>query len=230
LLFDNDTWRRSEDSFETGYTATNREIVKRVGTLLSAGELDGSRVSENAMDASDIRRTLGTGGISIIAYAETSIENGTRAQQGLLGRFRADGTDGHSAGQDADMATKVDGLIRQSVGTRLTCPARVDSAERSLIVVSGPPREISWKGVESARRWVERETGSSEVLAGDDPRESADTVSVAVLLSNVTDLPRVDELQEQAVKAERAIDAQEKRREAEIQNLVTDQYDELDPI
>ncbi|PSQ16966.1 cell division protein [Halobacteriales archaeon QS_8_69_26] len=230
LLFDNETWRRSEDSFQSGYEATNREIVKRVGTLLSAGELDGSRVSENAMDSSDIRRTLGTGGVSTIAYAETGVEATTRAGQGLLGRFRTNGSEDGTPREDADLATKVDGLVRQAVGTRLTCPARVDSAERSLIVVSGPPRELSWKGVESARRWVERETGSSEVLAGDDPRETADTLSAVVLLSNVTDLPRVDDLQEQAVEAERTIEAQAHRRETEIRDLITDEYDELDPI
>jgi cell division GTPase FtsZ len=227
ILFDNDNWRQSDDSLESGYRGTNREIVKRVGTLLSAGELDGSTVSENAMDSSDIRRTLATGGVSTVAYAETPVEYDTTRNRGLFARFRVDG-DGTDDG--VDMATKVDGLVRQAVGARLTCPASVDSVERSLIVVSGPPRELSWKGIESARQWVEKHTGSSEVLAGDDPRERADSLSAVVLLSGVTDSERIDGLQDQAVQAKGSIEAQRAEREAAIEELITDEYDELDPV
>lgn len=225
LVFDNDAWRGSQDSVGAGYERTNREIAKRIETLLSAGDLDGSEVSENAMDASDVRRTLATGGISTIAYAETGVEPSTRESQGFLGRFRSNG-----AGEDADSAKKISGLIRQAVQSRLTCPANVQSAERSLIVVSGPPREFSRKGLESARRWVEQETDSIEVLAGDNPHPSAETVSATVILSNVTDVPRVKQLQRQAVNAQENVDAQRETRDTEIQNLITDDGGNLDPI
>ena len=225
ILFDNNAWREGRDSVDVGYERTNREIAKRVVTLLAPGARDGSTVAENAMDASDINRTLSVGGVGTIAYAETDLDESTTRQQGLLGRFRpGDGTDG------ADAATKVHGLVRRAVRSRLTCPATVESAERALVVVSGPPREFSQKGLERARRWLETEIGSVEVLAGDDPREGSDTVSATILLSNVTDVPRVDRLQDQAVDAKENIEAQAADRDTAIEELVTDTDNELDPV
>jgi cell division GTPase FtsZ len=220
MLFDNDAWRQSGDTVEAGYEATNNEIAKRV-----AGEIDGSQVSENAMDSSDVRRTLATGGLSVIGYAEA--ERSSAERRGLLDRFRrstpadADGT---------DPATKVSSLIQRSVQSRLTCPANVSSTERALIVVSGRPELLSRKGLESGRRWLESTAESNEVLAGDDPRTSLDGVSVTVLLSNVTDVPRVKQLQRQAVEAKERIDAAESTREREIQDHVIDDDEKIDPL
>ena len=223
IIFDNDAWRGAGDSLESGYERTNMELARRVTTLLGAGALDDSQVSEAAMDASDINRTLATGGISTIAYARTDID--AASEPGLLDRFR---TNGHK--QASDHAKKVHGVVRQAVRARLTCPAEVESAERSLAVVSGPPSELSRKGLQHARRWLEDQTDSVEVLAGDDPREGSGELSAAVLLSNVTDVPRVDALQERAVDAKSDIEEQESVREQQVSELITDENDELDPL
>jgi cell division GTPase FtsZ len=143
-----------------------------------------------------------------------------------VGWFR---TNGHENG-DGDHAMKLHGLVRKAVNARLTCPADVSSAERSLIVASGPPEELSRKGLQHARQWLESKTESAEILAGDDPRRDADRLAVAILLSNVTDMPRVDALQEQAVDAQATIESQEDSREQEVTDLVTDENDQLDPL
>ena len=225
LLFDNEVWHSAGDSLGSGYDRANEELAKRVVTLLSPGEVDGSMVAETAMDSSDIKRTLETGGVSTIAYADARLEPGNRTE-GLLDRFTSNG-----AGEDeTDHAMKIYSLVRKAVKSRLTCQARIESAERSLIVVSGPPEELSRKGLERARKWLEGETDSAEILAGDDPRRDTDRVAAAVLLSNVTDVPRIDALQEQAVDAKASIEAQEHARSNEIADLITDDHDELDPI
>lgn len=225
ILFDNDAWRGSGDTVQGGYERTNEEIAKRVVTFLAAGEVDGSRISENAMDSSDVRRTLDTGGISTIAYAETGDIEPHR--QGILGRLK---TNGSKDLGDTDPATKVKGLIRQAVQSRMTCPADISSAERSLIVLSGPPELLSRKGIEAGRRWLERETGSVEVLSGDDPREDAEVMSAVILLSNVTEVPPIEEVQELGIHAKENIEEQESRREKEIEELLTDSEDALDPV
>ncbi|WP_262178937.1 tubulin/FtsZ family protein [Haloarcula laminariae] len=222
VLFDNDAWRQAGETLQSGYDHANTELARRVTTLLGAGALDDSTVSETAMDASDINRTLSTDGVSTIAYASADLDRETKS--GLLDQFR---TNGHA---DTDYAQKVHGLVRRAVNARLTCPADVESAERSLAVVSGPPEELSRKGLQHARQWLESQTDSVEVLAGDDPREDADRLSVAVLLSNVTDVPRVDTLQERAVDAQDRIEAEASARDDEVAELVTDENDELDPI
>lgn len=224
VLFDNDSWRGSGETVERGYDRTNAEIAKRVVTLLAAGEVDGSPISENAMDASDIRRTLTGGGVSTIAYAETDRIPSTG---GVLDSLR---TNGSSDLGETDPATKLNGLIRQAVKSRLTCRADIVSAERSLIVVSGPPEALSRKGLESTRAWLERQTESVEVLLGDDPRPGADSLAAVVLLSNVSDVPPLDRLQERAVAARESIEQQAKVREAETEELITDENDVLDPV
>ena len=224
IVFDNDAWRGNADSIGGGYDRTNREMAKRIETLLTAGNV-GEEVSENAMDASDVRRTLATGGISSIAYAETGIDRSTFESRSFLNRFRTNG-----AREDSDKAKKISGLVRQAVQSRLTLPVNVESAERSLIVIAGPPEEFSRKGLESARRWVEEQTNSMEVLAGDAPMPSADTVSAVVILSNVTDVQRVDELQSTALDAQDNISKQKSDRDAEIEELITDDNDEISPV
>jgi len=224
VLFDNETWQRSRDSVESGYRKTNWELARRVATLLGAGEVDGSMISENAMDASDLRRTLGAGGLSSLAFASAELEPDTKPQ-GLIERFRIDGD-----GDSTDHATKVYGLVRKAVRSQLTCPADVSSAERSLIVVSGPPEELSRKGIQRAREWVETQTESVEVLAGDDPRQAADRLSAAVVLSNVTGIQRVEDLQDRAVDAKSNIETQAETRGNEIEQLIHDDERRLDPV
>lgn len=228
LVFDNDAWRQGGDSIEAGYDRTNREIAKRFASLLGAGVEEGGQVSENAMDASDVRRTLATGGISSVAYAEAEVESSTRRSQGLLDRLRS--TNGQTGRDGTDPATKINGIVRRAVRSRLTCPAAIKSAERALIVVSGPPEEFSRKGLERSRQWLEEEIRSAEVIAGDDPRPNASTLSATILLANVTEVARIDELQERAVAAKDNIEEQAAERDEEIENLVTDPDDRLDPV
>jgi cell division GTPase FtsZ len=226
IAFDNDAWREGTQSIESGYEQTNLEIAKRIVALLAPGEYDGSPVSENAMDSSDVKRTLSVGGVATIAYAEASLEDETQRQRGLLGRLRNDGESEEVDGA----ATKVHGLVRRAARSRLTCPADISSAERALIVVSGPPSELSQKGLVRARKWLESQIDSVEVLAGDDPRPAAEKLRATVLLANATDVPRIDALQQQAVDAQENIDEQAAERETAISELVTDPDDDLDPI
>lgn len=227
IAFDNDAWREGTQSIESGYEQTNLEVAKRVVALLAPGEYDGSPVSENAMDSSDVKRTLSVGGVATVAYAEARVEAATERRQGLLGLLR---NEADADREPKGAATKVHGLVRRATRSRLTCPADIASAERAVIVVSGPPAELSQKGLVRARKWLESQIDSVEVLAGDDPRPTADRLRATVLLANATDVPRIDALQSQAVDARENIEAQAARRETAISELVTDPDNELDPI
>lgn len=223
IAFDNDAWRSRGQTIEEGYEEMNRELATRIVTLLAAGEVDESEVGENAMDSSDIMRTLEVGGVSSIGYASTDIDT---PDEGLLSRFN----DEEVSEMESTDAAKIKGLVRRAVNSRLTVPCDVASAERALIIFAGPPSEISRKGVESARDWLEQKTETVDVLAGDDPRPNSDTLAAAVLLSNVTDTPRINEIQDQAVDAQNTIQQQEAVREEEIESLITDENNDLDPI
>ncbi len=223
IAFDNDAWRMRDQTIEEGYEDMNRELATRIVTLLAAGEQDNTEVAENAMDSSDIMRTLDTGGVSSIGYASSKVDE----EAGLIGKFRGDGQDFDDGATDA---AKIKGLVRRAVNSRLTIPCEVSSADRALIVLSGPPETFARKGLESARQWLEQEADTVEVLAGDDPRDNAAELSAVVLLSNVTETPRIKELQSQAVDAQEKIKAQDAVREQEIEDLITDEDNELDPV
>ena len=223
IAFDNDAWRSNKQTVEQGYERMNRELATRIVTLLGAGEYDEPTVAENAMDSSDIIRTLDTDGISSIGYASTSVKED---QKGFLSTFRED----YEIENGASSAAKLNGLVRRAVNSRLTLPCEVSSADRALIVLSGPPSELSRKGLESAREWIEQEVDTVEVLAGDDPRADASALSAVVLLSNVTKTPRIEALQDQALAAQDKIAEQEAVREEEIADLITDSKGEIDPV
>jgi cell division GTPase FtsZ len=223
IAFDNDAWRSRGQTIEEGYDEMNQELATRIVTLLAAGEVDESDVGENAMDSSDIMRTMEIGGVSSIGYASTDID---APDEGLLSKFSEE----EVSEMESTDAAKIKGLVRRAVNSRLTIPGDVASADRALIVFAGRPEDISRKGVESARDWLEQETETVDVLAGDDPRPNSDTLAAVVLLSNVTETPRIDEIQEQAVDAQDTIEQQEAVREEEIESLITDDDNDLDPI
>jgi cell division GTPase FtsZ len=199
MLFDNDRWL-DPDADDTGeqYERANRELASRIMALFARAETDPESIGANTMDSSDIIRTLSPGGVASVGYAETELDDGGGFLSWLLSILP--GNRGDEEPDDRTDAVKIQGLIRQALNSRLTLPCEVASAERVLVVLSGPPDELSRRGFESARQWLEEETETVEVLAGDDPRTGSSTVSAAVLLSNVTEVPRIDSMQRQAVE------------------------------
>lgn len=197
IVFDNEGWVDRTDGGTSGYDNANLLLARRIITLFGAGEIDGEASAETRMDPSDIMRTLDTGGISAIGYATSDLHR----RGGLLSRiFRylpwdlngADDRDGTTE------AAKINRLVRQAARSQLTIPCEVSSAERALILLSGPPRELSRKGFESSQYWLEQEADTVEVMAGDEPHTGASQLTVAVLLSNVTDVSRIEAMQRQA--------------------------------
>jgi len=195
LLFDNEAWRdHIGDDSDGGYEAVNRALAARLVALFAAGELETSAVSETLLDTSDLVRTLDTGGVSSIGYASMDLG----ASGGLFSRLR--GLFGGGTDEGRTDAQRIKTLVSRALGSRLTLSCEVDSAERALLVLSGPSGELSRRGFESAIGWLEGETDTPEVLAGDEP-SAGDALTATVLLSNVTDVPRIDALQERALAA-----------------------------
>jgi cell division GTPase FtsZ len=224
LVFDNDAWRKTGESVESGYEQINEEIVRRFGVLFGAGEVSSrEEVAESVVDSSEVINTLASGGVSTVGYdAEEVREYGSG---GLLSRFRSNSGDADSA----NTTNRITSLVRKAALGRLTLPCEIQGAERALLVVSGPPDYLNRKGIERGRKWLEEQTGSMEVRGGDYPLDEPNVAS-SVLLSGIHDVPRIKELQQVAIEAQDNIDTIEQESEANLQNLVEDQDDELDPL
>jgi len=212
MLFDNDRWidadaahadaGAADTDTDVGeqYERANRELASRVVALFARGDADPAGIGANTLDSSDLIRTLSPGGVASIGYAETELDDGGGFLSWLFSLFPGGGDE---ESDDRTDALKIQSLVQQALNSQLTLPCEVSSAERVLVVLSGPPEELSRRGFETARQWLEEETETVEVLAGDDPRRGSSTVSAAVLLSNVTEVPRIDAMQRQAVEHER---------------------------
>ena len=201
------------------YARANAALAERLVALFAAGEFDGGPLSENRLDPSDIMQTLETGGISSIGYASTDLPRtgGVRSWIDAVADrlpwssdrlhwpsarlpWSSDDADGETDDEDEPTdAAKIDRLVRRAARSELTLPCAVSSADRALIILSGPTRTLSRKGFESGRYWLENEADIVDVKAGDEPHDRATSLTAVVLFSNVTDVPRIDELQATAV-------------------------------
>lgn len=214
FLFDNTTWFDESNTQEENYESSNAVIAKRIESLFGIGEKDNLAIPANCVDASDIMRTLDTGGVSSIGYATTELDE----WPGIIGWFRSlfarNGTESDEDQlSDAEIVRQ---LVRRTMQSELTLPCDVSSAERTLILLSGPADSLSRKGFETARYWVEEEADTVEVVAGDEPDDRYQTLSALVLLSNVTTVPVIDELQAMAVDALPVESAERSATEAEF--------------
>ncbi|MFC6875169.1 tubulin/FtsZ family protein [Halobellus marinus] len=220
LVFDNDAWRRSGESLQGGYATTNGEIARRLGVLLSAGEVSEPPVPESVVDASEIINTLSGGGVTTIGYANSRLD---RPSRGLFGR-RAPDPD------ETDVVNRITTTVRRATLGNLMLPANVESTERALVVVSGPPQYLSRKGIEGSRRWLEEATGTMEVRGGDYPIPESDYVAALVVLSGVTDVPRIKELQQIGAETQRNLEARAAERPEALRDLIWGGDGDIEPL
>ena len=227
MVFDNDAWRKTGESMESGYSEINEEIVRRFGILFGAGEIEpGGEVGESVVDSSEIINTLSGGGVSTVGYAAEEVK---REKKGLLSRFTGD-DDGDDGLDAANTTNRITSLVRKAALGRLTLPCEIDGAERALLVMSGPPKYLNRKGIERGRKWLEEQTGSMEVRGGDYPVSDSGFVASVLLLSGVTNVPRIKELQQVAIEAQDNIDDIRQQSEENLHRLVEDDEDELEPL
>jgi len=229
MVFDNDSWRKTGESVQSGYDEINSEIVRRFGILFGAGEVtQGQEIAESVVDSSEIINTLSGGGVSTVGFAEEEVEE--TSSGGLLSRFRGGGGSDPDTADSAHTTNRITSLVRKATLGRLTLPCEVEGTERALLVMAGPSKYLNRKGIERGRKWLEEQTGSMEVRGGDFPTDGSGRVSSVVLLSGVTNVPRIKELQEVAIEAQDNIDEIRKESEENLGNLVNEDSDELESL
>jgi len=220
ILVDNGAWKFEGLSLKESFAKINEEIVKRLSILARAGEpIDDGLIGEMVIDSSEIINTLRGGGISAIGYATTLAEdNQSKIRLPFLNRKKKENI------VEEDKATKIASLVRRAALGRLTIPCNIRSAERALILVAGPPEHLDRKGLEKSKIWLEQQIAGVEVRAGDYPTRRTKHIAALVVLANVTDIPRVKQLQKIAIEAKEEIEAVERERTIELFN------EELDPL
>lgn len=224
ILVDNGAWKFEGLSLRESFAKINEEIVRRLVILARAGEpVEEDMVGEMVVDSSEVINTLRGGGISSIGYA-TSLAEENNKKCGLLPLFRKKKEE---AMMDDDKSMKIASLVRRAALGRLTIPCNIRSAERALVLVAGPPEHLDRKGLEKAKLWLEDQIAGVEVRAGDYPTRRTKHVAALVVLANVTDIPRVKELQRLAAEAKEEVESAEKMRVEKTLSLFDEDIEPL---
>jgi len=197
---DNESWIAIHGNTES-YETLNRALATRIVSVFGAGERDNQPLSEVRMDPNDVRRVLEVGGLATVGYAKTDLDPVSESWLTRLRRLL--GRDVPEPEPQTD-AVSIKKLVQRAVDSELTLPCDIATADRVLLVLSGPPTELSRKGFETGRYLLEDETGTVEVLAGDEPLPGATRVTATMLLSNVTGVPWIEVLQQRAVDYQHA--------------------------
>ncbi|RLI82897.1 cell division protein [Archaeoglobales archaeon] len=210
ILIDNGAWKFEGTSLKESFAKINEEIVRRLAILARAGEpIEEGMIGEMVVDSSEVINTFRGGGISSIGYATSMAETGEKKRKFSLKRlFKRE----ERGTYDEDKSMKIASLVRRAALGRLSVPCNIRSAEKALVLVAGPPEHLDRKGIEKAKLWLEEQISGVEVRAGDYPTRRTKYVAALVVLANVSDIPRVKQLQRLAAEAKEEVEGAEKSR------------------
>ncbi len=219
ILFDNDTWyRRIKDELAiTDEKVAKREIPKRLakkilsqplnrreyihnllntnvarqmGLILHAGEFseEGVEVGEVVLDAGEVLNTLVGMGLVAIGYAAESLPSGYLR---FLDRWRPAS---YFIQNSQNKASRIVSLAKKAIYEEVSVPCDLTSAEKALVLIAGPSQELSMRGFQTVRKWIDRSIAGLEMRSGDYPIQNTRYVGIIIMLSGMRNIPRLDEL------------------------------------
>ncbi|MGM0605316.1 MAG: tubulin/FtsZ family protein [Halobacteriota archaeon] len=183
ICFDNETWLRRGRGLAAERDRLNGVIVHRMATLFGSGDSNaGTPTAQQVIDASDVNRALGDeSAVATIGYAEQPVETGSDSRFGL-GLFSS------PAEPDVDTSKAVSAIetvIRKAARGKQTLECVGEHADRTLLIVGGPPAWLNRQAIAQGRRWLADEVGSNALLSGDAPEPDGEAVYAVVLRSGV---------------------------------------------
>jgi cell division GTPase FtsZ len=219
ILFDNDTWyRRIKDELAiTVEKVAKREIPKRLakkilqqplnrkeyihnllnthlarqmGLILHAGEFSevGVEVGEVVLDAGEVLNTLVGMGLVAIGYAAESLPSGYLK---FFDRWRPAS---YFIQNSQNKASRIVSLAKKAIYEEVSVPCDLTSAEKALVLIAGPSQELSMRGFQTVRKWIDRSIAGLEMRSGDYPIQNTRYVGIIIMLSGMRNIPRLDEL------------------------------------
>lgn len=193
IVFDNESWLWGDRTLESHGDLINRAFIDRFSELITAGQTSaGDAVGERFVDTSDIMETLNGGGMTTLGYASSPLSIWRGSSIPVLGGIRrrllGDDTETHVK------ATAIQRTLTWATRGTLTFDCPRESAARGLVIFSGPPDWLRRDAIASGRDWLETRTGTPELRSGDTPTPGASSLQVFLVLSGISDTPRIQAL------------------------------------
>jgi cell division GTPase FtsZ len=214
ILFDNETWKEkvqtslAERGEETSIipalpwsgtggedevlSLINEHIARNIGLLLRAGEFneEGLEISEVVLDAGEVLNTLKAEGFVAVGYAAEELPP---SWLDIFDRWRSAR---YYIEGSQERAARIVALAKRAVYEDISVPCDLTSAEKALILIAGPSKELSMKGFVTVRKWIDRSISGLEMRSGDYPIKSTRFVGIIIMLSGLSNIPRLQELEE----------------------------------
>jgi cell division GTPase FtsZ len=241
ILFDNDTWyRKIKDELAiTDEKVAKREIPKRLarkilsqplnrreyihgllntrigrqmGLILHAGEFseEGVEVGEVVLDAGEVLNTLVGMGYVAIGYAA---ENLPGRYLTFLNRWRPSS---YFIQNSQTKASRIVSLAKKAIYEEVSIPCDLTSADKALVLIAGPSQELSMRGFQTVRKWIDRSISGLEMRSGDYPIQNTRYVGIIIMLSGMQNIPRLDELAQAREEYRVELEQENRRTEEEL--------------
>ncbi|MCQ2501446.1 MAG: hypothetical protein MJ117_08890, partial [Lachnospiraceae bacterium] len=114
----------------------------------------------------------------------------------LLGFFNRFRMEKYLLEEGEKRTARIAELAKRAVYEEVSVPCDLTTADKALILITGPSDELSMKGFQTIRRWIDRSIKGLEMRAGDYPVHSTRDVAVIVVLAGIENVPRIAELNE----------------------------------
>lgn len=237
ILFDNETWSQkirtngtAEPGFmgqlrrnsgpsdpRTHFNQLNERISRQIGLLLRAGEFNefGIDVAEVVLDAGEVLNTLKGNGFVAVGYAAERLPAGWLD---LLYRRRSLK---YFIQGSQEKAARIVSLAKKAVYEEVSVPCDLTSADKALVLIAGPSAELSMKGFQTVRKWIDRNIAGLEMRSGDYPVKNTSFVGIIIVLSGLSNVPRVEEIRE--IRTEYRLECEEERLRAEEEERLRDE-------
>ncbi|GAB6878521.1 tubulin/FtsZ family protein [Halorubrum gandharaense] len=188
--FDNEAWLRGDERVENARDRLNEALVTRVAALFGAGEVgEGASTPQQVLDASDVARAVGSDGeLAAIGYATQAVEPPETESKFGLGLF---GSSEPASVDTSAAVSAVETVIRKAARGKGTVEVPDGRADRTLLVVGGPPEWLNREAIADGRRFIAEETGSSAILSGDAPVPDGEEVFALVVRSGIDEPERI---------------------------------------
>ena len=191
------------------YDMLNERIARQIGLLLRAGEFNefGIEVAEVVLDAGEVLNTLKGMGFVAVGYAAE------RLPTGWLDFFYRRRSLKYFIEGSHEKAARIVSLAKKAVYEEVSVPCDLTSADKALVLIAGPSAELSMKGFQTVRKWIDRSIAGLEMRSGDYPVKNTSFVGIIIVLSGLSNVPRVEEIRE--IRTEYRLEREEERLRAE---------------
>ena len=219
ILFDNDTWyRKIKDELAiTDEKVAKREIPKRLAKKILHQPLNRREYIHTLLNTR-IARQMG-----LILHAGEFSEAGVEVGRGRPRRRggpehpRRDGSRRHRVCRrespqrvpeffdrwrpvsyfiqnSQNKASRIVSLAKKAIYEEVSVPCDLTSADKALVLIAGPSQELSMRGFQTVRKWIDRSISGLEMRSGDYPIQNTGHVGIIIMLSGMRNIPRLDEL------------------------------------